>query len=32
MQAGFGVHDLSDEEVELELLQRKEALKGGAIS
>ena len=32
MQAGFGVHDLSDEEIELELLQRKEALKGGAIS
>jgi phage shock protein A len=32
MQAGFGVHDLSEEEVELELLQRKEALKGGAAS
>ena len=32
MQAGYGVYDLSDEEVELELLQRKEALKGGAIS
>jgi phage shock protein A len=32
MQADFGVHDLSDEEIELELLQRKEALKGGAIS
>ena len=32
MQTGFGVHDLSDEEVELELLQRKEALKGGAVS
>ncbi len=31
-QADFGVHDLSDEEIELELLQRKEALKGGAIS
>ena len=32
MQAGFGVHGLSEEEVELELLQRKEALKGGAAS
>jgi phage shock protein A len=32
MQADFGVNDLSDEEIELELLQRKEALKGGAIS
>jgi phage shock protein A len=32
MQADSGVHDLSDEEIELELLQRKEALKGGAIS
>jgi len=32
MQAGYGVYDLSDEEVELELLQRKEALKGGAVS
>ena len=32
MQADFGVHDFSDEEIELELLQRKEALKGGAIS
>jgi phage shock protein A len=32
MQAEFGVNDLSDEEIELELLQRKEALKGGAIS
>jgi len=32
VQAGFGVHDLSDEEIELELLQRKEALKGGVIS
>jgi phage shock protein A len=32
MQAGFGVYNLSDEEVELELLQRKEALKGGAVS
>jgi len=31
MQAGYGVYDLSDEEVEFELLQRKEALKGGAI-
>jgi phage shock protein A len=31
MQAGYGVYGLSDEEVELELLQRKEALKGGAI-
>ncbi len=31
MQAGYGVYDFSDEEVELELLQRKEALKGGAI-
>jgi phage shock protein A len=32
IQTEFGVHDLSDEEIELELLQRKEALKGGAIS
>ncbi len=32
MPAGFGVHDLSEEEIELELLQRKEALKGGAAS
>jgi len=31
MQVGNGVYDLSDEEVELELLQRKEVLKGGAI-
>ena len=30
--SGFGVHELSEEEVELELLQRKEALKGGALS
>jgi phage shock protein A len=32
VQADFSVHDLSDEEIELELLQRKEALKGGAVS
>jgi phage shock protein A len=32
MHADFGVYELSDEEIELELLQRKEALKGGAIS
>ena len=32
MQADFGFHDFSDEEIELELLQRKESLKGGAIS
>jgi phage shock protein A len=31
MQAGFSTYDLSDEEIELELLQRKEALEGGAI-
>ncbi len=30
MPADFCVHDISAEEVELELLQRKEALKGGA--
>ena len=30
--SGFSVHELSEEEVELELLQRKEALKGGALS
>ena len=30
MQADFDVHDLSDEEIELELLQRKEAITGGA--
>ena len=29
---GFNVHELSEEEVELELLQRKEAIKGGALS
>jgi predicted nuclease with TOPRIM domain len=32
MQAGSGTYDLSNEEVELELLQRKEALQGGALS
>ena len=32
MPTGFGVHDLSAEEIELELLQRKEAIKGGAES
>jgi phage shock protein A len=32
MSADVSVHDLSEEEVELELLQRKEALKGGAES
>jgi len=32
MPFGPGVHDLSPEEIELELLQRKEALKGGAAS
>ena len=32
MQAGSGAYDLSDEEVELELLQKKEALQGGALS
>jgi len=31
-QADFGAHNLSDEEIELELLQRKEALKGGATT
>jgi phage shock protein A len=30
--AGFSVHELSEEEVELELLQRKEAIKGGVQS
>ena len=30
--SGFSVHELSEEEIELELLQRKEALKGGASS
>jgi phage shock protein A len=30
--SGFSVHEFSEEEVELELLQRKEALKGGALS
>jgi phage shock protein A len=29
---GFAAHDLSEEEIELELLQRKEAIKGGATS
>jgi hypothetical protein len=29
--SGFSVHELSEEEVELELLQRKEAVKGGAL-
>jgi phage shock protein A len=29
---GFNVHELSEEEVELELLQRKEAIKGGTLS
>ena len=29
---GFRVHDLSAQEIELELLQRKEAIKGGAES
>ena len=28
----FNLHDLSPEEIEIELLQRKEALKGGATS
>ena len=32
MQAGSGTCDLSNEEVELELLQRKEALQGGSLS
>ena len=31
MTADLGAHKLTDEEIELELLQRKEALKGGAI-
>lgn len=30
-QAGPRLHELSEEEVELELLQRKEALKGGMV-
>ena len=30
--SSFSIHELSEEEVELELLQRKEALKGGALS
>ncbi len=30
--SGFGGHDVSAEEIELELLQRKEAIKGGATS
>ena len=30
--ADFGAHDLSAEEIELELLQRKEAIKGGVES
>jgi phage shock protein A len=29
---GFAANDLSEEEIELELLQRKEAIKGGATS
>lgn len=29
---GFAAHDLSEEEIELELLQRKEAIKGGKTS
>ena len=29
---GFTVHDFSEEEIELELLQRKEAIKGGGTS
>ena len=32
LPADFGVYDLSEEEVELELLQRKEVIKGGAES
>ena len=32
MPAEFSLHDLSPEEIELELLQRKEALKGGTVS
>lgn len=31
-QTDFGVHDLSPEEIELELLQRKQAIKGGVTS
>ncbi len=31
-QTGFAARDLSEEEIELELLQRKEAIKGGATS
>lgn len=31
-QPGFAVDDLSEEEIELELLQRKEAIKGGMMS
>jgi phage shock protein A len=30
-QAGFRLNELSEEEVELELLQRKEAIKGGMV-
>jgi phage shock protein A len=30
VSSGFSVHELSEEEIELELLQRKEAIKGGA--
>ena len=30
--SGFSVHELSEEEVELELLQRKESIKGGTLS
>ncbi|MGD8990949.1 MAG: PspA/IM30 family protein [Desulfobacterales bacterium] len=29
---GYAAHDLSEEEIELELLQRKEAIKGGKTS
>jgi phage shock protein A len=32
MQADTGTYELSNEEIELELLQRKEALQGGALS
>lgn len=32
LQPGFSSHELSEEEVELELLQRKEAIKGGAAT
>jgi phage shock protein A len=31
-QAGFTSYDLSDEEIEMELMQRKEAIKGGLTS